>query len=375
MYRALFRALAVVSLAMTAACGRTPDDSRTKQLPPFAEKDSYAVFPDRDEGADPTVPAAMGGKGFSGDGWETNTGFDLPGDPHATKVGIFREAQEAYPATLRPIGPNVSPWWSELLYGFVYESLLAQHPFTLEYIPMLATHWQVSPDKTTFRFRLDPNARFSDGSSVTADDVVATWRLNADTTLQDPVRSSDFNKFEAPVAESPYIVRVRSKEPGQASFDDFARLPIYPAEPLRDLGGGRYLRDFNDRMLPGSGSYSVAPRDRERKVLRLLRRQDYWAFDSRRNVGVYNFNEVREVVVAGDHRAVELLERGELDFAPAGELHSDLLRDGVLQRRGRFVYWNKFGQPQRVNPRLGDRREALTMWWIDRTKEIALGER
>ena len=28
----------------------------------------------------------------------------------------------------------------------------------------LATHWQVSEDKQTFRFRLNPNARFSDGS-------------------------------------------------------------------------------------------------------------------------------------------------------------------------------------------------------------------
>ena len=59
--------------------------------------------------------------------------------------------------------------------SLAYESLLGVHPTTLEYIPALATHWQISPDKLTYRFRINPNARFSDGTPVTADDVVATW--------------------------------------------------------------------------------------------------------------------------------------------------------------------------------------------------------
>ena len=56
----------------------------------------------------------------------------------------------------------------------VYETLLTLHPTTLDYMPVLATHWQISPDKMTYRFRLDPNARFSDGQPVIADDVVAS---------------------------------------------------------------------------------------------------------------------------------------------------------------------------------------------------------
>ncbi len=44
--------------------------------------------------------------------------------------------------------------------------------------PGLATHWQISPDHMTYRFRIDPNARFSDGQPVTAEDVVATWTLD-----------------------------------------------------------------------------------------------------------------------------------------------------------------------------------------------------
>jgi len=45
----------------------------------------------------------------------------------------------------------------------------------------LAARWDVSPDGRTYSFTLRPNARWSDGTSVTADDVVFTVR-----TVQDP---------------------------------------------------------------------------------------------------------------------------------------------------------------------------------------------
>jgi peptide/nickel transport system substrate-binding protein len=45
----------------------------------------------------------------------------------------------------------------------------------------LASRWEVSPDGRTYAFTLRPNARWSDGSPVTADDVVFTVR-----TVQDP---------------------------------------------------------------------------------------------------------------------------------------------------------------------------------------------
>jgi len=45
----------------------------------------------------------------------------------------------------------------------------------------LASHWDVSPDGRSYTFTLRPNARWSDGTPLTADDVVFTVR-----TVQDP---------------------------------------------------------------------------------------------------------------------------------------------------------------------------------------------
>ena len=61
------------------------------------DKNSYPVFPNADAGADPSVPAEQGGKGFKGEGWETNTDFDLIGDPRAVKGGTYRKLDVVVP--------------------------------------------------------------------------------------------------------------------------------------------------------------------------------------------------------------------------------------------------------------------------------------
>ena len=76
--------------------------------------------------------------------------------------------------------------------SLVYERLLGVHPVTLDYVPALATHWKVSEDMMTFTFRIDPNARWSDGKRVTAEDVVATFKLIMDESIQSPSMQQSF---------------------------------------------------------------------------------------------------------------------------------------------------------------------------------------
>jgi microcin C transport system substrate-binding protein len=321
-----------------AAAGGTYTASSPRDVP--IDKSAYPVFPNPDAGADPTVPAEQGGRGFSGGGWQTNTTFDLIGDPRAVQGGTFREAMSDFPATLRYIGPNLSTWNAKLS-GMVYESLLAMHPTTLDYIPALATHWQVSPDRLTYRFRIDPNARWSDGRPVTAADVVATWALNVDPTVQDPLRNAMFNGFERPVAESTYIVRVRAKDPSWTNLYYFSGMPIYPAHVLKNVNGDRLVRSYNDRMLPGTGPYIVRPADIDKgNRLSISRRSDYWAEDYRRNVGLNNFDEVQQIVVRDRNLEFEMFKRGDLDAFMVNraqmwvdELDFDLIERGLIQKR------------------------------------------
>ena len=87
----------------------------------------------------------------------------------------------------------------------LFEGLTSQdqhnHP-----TPGLADKWEISPDNKTYTFHLRPNLKFSDGSPLTAADVVYSYQ-----------RLSD------PKTASPYNFLVSNLENGQAILD--AKLP------------------------------------------------------------------------------------------------------------------------------------------------------
>ena len=352
MRRLFVRLTGVVGATLvTAACGggSAPPPANTAGSPPSSstptnvslDKNSYPVFPNADAGADPSVPAEQGGKGFKGEGWETNTDFDLIGDPRAVKGGVFREHQAYFPGTFRIYGPESNLAAFSVIQNLVYETLLGLHPTTLAYIPALATHWQVSPDKLTYRFRLDPNARFSDGQPVTAEDVIASWSLVMDKGLQDPMSELVYSKFEKPVAESKYIVRVKSRVLNWRNFLYFsASLPILPAHVLKTVDGARYLKEYNFKLLPGSGPYVLNEADIEKgRSITMRRRNDYWAEKQRRNVGTGNFDEIREIIVRDDNLAFEMFKKGDLDYFYVDvprqwvqELNIDRVQRGLIQK-------------------------------------------
>ncbi|MEQ1760180.1 MAG: extracellular solute-binding protein [Vicinamibacterales bacterium] len=310
-----------------------------------ADKNAYPVFPDADAGADPAVPADQGGKGFTGEGWETNKDYDLVGDPRAVKGGVFKETMLEFPGTLRVYGPETTIL-NYQLQTMVYESLLGLHPTTLNYIPGLATHWQIAPDKLTYRYRLNPNARFSTGAPVTADDVIASWKFAMDKGLQEAQIRTMMEKFDEPVAESKYIVRVKSKELRFLNFYNFSGfLPIFPADALKGLDGARYLKEYNFKLLPGSGAYIVKDEDVVKgKTVSVRRRADYWAEKERRNIGTGNFEEVRWVVVLDQKLAFEMFKKGDLDYYYVNisrewmeEMNFDRIQRGVVQKRKIFT--------------------------------------
>src|SRR3990170_4710309 len=109
--------VAAVLAIFTAACGGGSTPAPEKAAAPAAvaggsavnlDKNAYPAFPDPDTGADATVPAEQGGRGFKGEGWETNTDYDLIGDPRAVKGGVFRDLLLEFPGTLRIYGPEIT---------------------------------------------------------------------------------------------------------------------------------------------------------------------------------------------------------------------------------------------------------------------------
>jgi microcin C transport system substrate-binding protein len=345
--------IAALALSLTG-CGKSsapaPESDNTTLVAPTGpvsmNKADYPVFPDADAGADPSVPAEQGGKGFDGKGWQTNTDFDLIGDPHAVKGGTFHDFILDFPGTLRLMGPESNTLFNyDVAAQLVYETLLTTHPSTLEYIPQLATHWQISPDKMTYRFRINPNARFSDGTPVTSDDVVASYDFTVDKTVQDPMQMMVFSKLDRPVAESKYIVRVHAKQLNWRNFLYFSSsMQIYPAHILKTINGDAYLKQYNYKLLPGTGPYIINEDDvKKGQSITVHRRKDYWAASARGNIGLNNFDELNFVVIRDENLAFEKFKKGELDAYLVArprqwveELDFDNVQRGLIQKRKVF---------------------------------------
>jgi oligopeptide transport system substrate-binding protein len=65
----------------------------------------------------------------------------------------------------------------------LFEGLAVKNPKTLEPEPGVAERWDISEDGTVYTFHLNPNARWSNGETMTASDYVWSWNraLHPDT--------------------------------------------------------------------------------------------------------------------------------------------------------------------------------------------------
>ncbi|MCG2725795.1 MAG: extracellular solute-binding protein [Elusimicrobia bacterium] len=279
---------------------------------------------------------------FNPAGWDSNNNFPLIGSPQAKKGGELRFFWMSNPPTLRTNGPNSNLSTMREVQGLMYESLVNLHPTTMEYIPGLADYWRISADKTKFSFHINPNARWADGSKVTAEDVVSTWEFRVREDIKDPYSVMLWGgSFEKPIAESEYIVSVKTKELNWRLFLYFGNMNIYPAKEMKTLTGDKYLEDYNWKMQMGSGPYELkAENIKKDHYLFVTKRKDYWAENERRNIGINNFDKILWKVILDEELAFEKFKKGEIDYYVVGkaqrwleECDFDKIKKGWVQKR------------------------------------------
>ncbi len=173
---------------------------------------------------------------------------------------------------------------------------------------LVAKSAEVAPDGKSVTFKLRPEAKFSDGTKVTADDVTFSFGLLKEKghpsiamTLHDVVSAE---------ALDPETVRYTFK--GTLVRDlpvIVAQLPVlskayYTAQPFDEtslkppLGSGPYkIKGFN----PGTD-------------ITYTRREDYWAKDLPVNKGHYNFDEIRYDYYRDRNVELEAIKSGNFDL-------------------------------------------------------------
>ena len=173
---------------------------------------------------------------------------------------------------------------------------------------LLAQSVQVSGDKLDYRFRLRPEARFFDGSKVTAGDVA--FSLNVLKEKGHPIYAALLREVESANAEGDDVVHVRFVE-GRSRDAHLivVGMPVFSAAWWKG-------RDFTAATLDaplGSGAYKVKTFEQGR-FIEYARDPNYWGAKLPVNLGQNNFDRLRFEYYRERQVAFEAFKAGAINY-------------------------------------------------------------
>ncbi len=175
---------------------------------------------------------------------------------------------------------------------------------------LIAQSAEVADDKRSVTFYLRPEAKFRDGTPVTAEDVVFSFDM-----LRDPIRAHP--SYAAPLRD---VAKAEAIDPHTVRYefrgDNVRDLPRTVAG-LPVLSKAAYTNaDFYKPSLDppmGSGPYEIGPY-KTGTFITYKRRPDYWAADLPVNRGRFNFDEIRYEYYRDRTAGLEAFKAGAYDL-------------------------------------------------------------
>ena len=173
---------------------------------------------------------------------------------------------------------------------------------------LVAKGAEVAPDGMSVTFTLRPEAKFNDGSPLTADDVVFSFEMLK--TKGHPIYAQTLADVVKAEALDPHTVRYTFK--GSLTRD----LPLTVAD-LAIFSKAYYTKhDFAQTTLDpplGSGPYTVGD-VKQGRTISYKRNPNYWAKDLPVNRGRWNFDEIRFEYFRDRTAGMEAFKAGTYDF-------------------------------------------------------------
>ena len=229
----------------------------------------------------------------------------------------------------------------------VYAGLVHITP-KLEPVPDLAESWE-TPDPQTFIFKLRPDLKFSDGSPLTADDVVFTY-----TTLLKPDFSSPIRALFTPVKT------VTAVDAQTVKFELSA--PYAPLLTYLDVGivskkAAESGQDISTKPV-GAGPMKLASWNRGSEIV-LEANANYWR-------GAPTVDKVTLKIIGDNSARAQAFEAGDLDVIQSPLSPQDITRlagddrFGNVKMAGLGVTYLNFNtkDPLLAEPKM---RQALSM--------------
>jgi peptide/nickel transport system substrate-binding protein len=263
------------------------------------------------------------------------------------------ESQLGDPKTFNYALNNSSP----NVFGYTYEGLINENPFTNQVEPALAESWEISKDKKSITFVLKPDLKWSDGQPLTIADVIFTFKsiyLNPEipTDYQDILRIGEDRKLPTVEQVGDRQVKFTTPEP----FAPFLRtlgLGIMPEHALKesvntkdDKGKPLFMSKWSTKEDPKNiitnGMYTLESYTSSQRVI-FRRNPYYWRKDAQGNAQPYVERLIWNLV---DNRDTTLVKfrSGEADIIePLRPEDFPLLK--AEEKRGKFKVYVGGGRP------------------------------
>ena len=227
--------------------------------------------------------------------------------PAVKKGGNYNEALAITPVTLNPL--LINDVQSREVSSPIFMSLIEKDGETYENYPALAAKNEISKDKKEYSYSLNPNAKWTDGSAVTTDDVEYTFRQ----LMSPSVEAAALRGFYEGVSFSK-IDQLKFKfrvENPRFNTEDFLNgfTPLQKKQFEKEA-------DFNkskENLRPiGSGSYVVKSISRDQSVV-LQMIPNWWAKDLPQYKARINFSTLTYKIIPDSALAYEKFIKRELD--------------------------------------------------------------
>jgi len=290
--------------------------------------------------------------------WLTNTDDPVFSSPDAKKGGIFHTAILTFPPTFRVVGPDSNSGFRSAILDNQL-SLIGIHPNTENIIPELATHWAFSDDKKTMYFKLNENARWSDGAPVTADDFAYTLDFMRSKHIVAPWYNDYYTKeIDRVIIFDDYTLAVVATK---VQPDLHLRAGLSPT-PKHFYGAldENFVQKYNWEIVPNTGPYQMSE-FKKGQYVKFKRKKDWWARDLHYFKNRFNVDTVIFDVVRDPNIIWEYFKKSKIDVFGVTEpkYWHDKTKTAVVEKGYVYKIWF-----------FNDTQQSAQGMWLNQDKEI-----
>jgi microcin C transport system substrate-binding protein len=235
------------------------------------------------------------------------TGEDDPSaSPDAVEGGTFASWAGDYPKSLNAWLDNND--FSVSISALMFEPLLDLHSTEDRPIGELASSWEISPDKKTYTFHIDPAAKWSDGTPVTAEDVQFYYDVIMNPKNLTSLYRVDLSRFSRPEVVDDHTVRMTATEAHWKLFWIAGGMCAFPKHIWQNVDFNTINFDF-----PVVDGPYMLDEVKTNRSIRLKRRGDWWGRVKMYNQHKFNFDYLVFKSMEDRTKALEFLKTGGFD--------------------------------------------------------------